>query len=363
MHLRRLHQYLSKQTSIPIKKSNYDINKTRYNAELTYLDKKIEMQMDETGVIIFKTKISEEEINNPTFLQTAFSNLLKKILDKTMPVIKHQIDEGLMPLQEQTLIITNKKLEIKNFETFKTKNATLHTNREMNYSNKVLMFIETNKNIEEKFLSLYFFIKAYEHALLDLSEKMVELYSKTTEMNKKLEGEHMDVETLKEITRYLADKTKDVSLMTSRLNQMQLNYEHKKREWKRYKPGIFEKQIIQTLSVDERYKTVIDDFAYVQNLWNLLGEFMDRSLDVLDITTTRQESVESNKLQALVSVQTAQIIAASILSIVIAENIPVSAKLEGWVTIIIWLILFLIIMGSFKLFNRRKKTVKTLLQK
>ncbi|MBR9679330.1 MAG: hypothetical protein GON13_03620 [Nanoarchaeota archaeon] len=363
MHLQRVYAYLKKQDTLDITKINHDFQKNQFTCNINYLGKNVKLLFDADGVFIFETQLKNDEIENSEYLTTFFYTLFKKILSIAMPVIKNQIEQGLMPLQQQLFIQTKQKITLKyGFETKKIGKHTMITNRITNQEKTVTTYFNSTKKLNEKFLIQYFFIKSYEHALIDLTEKMVKLFSKTGEMNKKLEAEHMDVETLKEITTYLADKSKDVSLMHSRIEHMKTNYNRKLELWKHYKPQKLEKTLSEQTAIDERYENAFYDNEYVKHLWSLLGEFMDRSLEILQITTSNQEVVESNKLQALVSAEAAQIIATSLLSIVVAEGINISPKYQAAGTIIIWVILFLIISGFFKIFTSRKK-VKTLLSK
>ena len=363
MHLRRVYAYLSKQATLDITKIDYSMQKNNFTCNINYLGKNVKMRLDADGLFIFETQLKNDEIENSEYLTTYFNTLFKKILSISMPVIKNQIEQGLMPLQQQLFIQTKQKLKQKHgYETRKIGKHTITTNRIANHEKTVTTYLNSTKKLNEKFLTQYFFIKSYEHALIDLTESMVKLFNKTGEMNKKLEAEHMDVETLKEITRYLADKSKDVSLMHARIEHMKINYQRKLEYWKHYKPQKLEKTISEQTNLNERYEHAHHDNEYVKHLWMLLGEFMDRSLEILQITTSNQEVVESNKLQAIVSAEAAQIIAASLLSIIVAEGIDISPKYQAVGTIIIWVILFLIISGFFKIFTSRKK-IKTLISK
>jgi hypothetical protein len=359
MHLRRLYKYLREQDELAVSKVSYDVAANTFTCEINYLGRIINLEVDEDGVFLLRTRIKDEEVKKIDYLTSYFETLFKKILKLTMPVIKNQIEQGLMPLQQQLFVQPEKKIKPeKGFERRVCGAHTIITNRLTNYEEKTVTYYTSPKALNKTFLRLYFFIKAYEHALINLTEKMVDQFNKTTEVNKQLESEHMDIDTLKDITKYLADKTKDVSLMHSRIEQMELNFNRKHKHWKHHRMGRTEKQIAKTLKLDERYDNAQEDYKYVRHLWNLLGEFSDRSLHILEITTSRQEAVESNRLQALVSAETAQVVAASLLSILIAEGLPISPKLQAVGTIVVWVVLFLLISGFFKIIGSRKKIKK-----
>ena len=362
LHLIRIREHLKK--GVLPEFVSVKLSESEEMLTIDFEDK--QMIVDTEGVFLIKQTLPKEQgLKELNKFSTTASDFFKKFLRTIMPVVYSQVLDGLIPLKENTTLITGSDVKPqRDYEKLSSHGMNIYHTPFNGYETKTTKIIQTKYEISDDYFLLTGFTRSIEYTLAKLMDKVVDLYKRTQEVNKKLEEEELTVEELSDVIKFLADKTKDVSLMHSRLQQIKINLDNKTKKYEHTKHSSIEERMFNIFEIKEILIHSSQDFFYMKELWTMLGDYLDRSLEVLNIVVGRQEALESTRIESLLSFETAQIIATSLIAVLFSTNIINNPKYQGLGTLLIWFLLFLSLTGFFKLKNkRRKKVMKTIYKK
>lgn len=354
-HLRMLHNSLSESGVVKFVSIDLDWSQNLLECVIEGFHgyNNIRLVIDSDGVWNFSALISGEDVvESLERFGASMRVLYLDLVERVMPLIYTQMSEGLVPFHENLVCVTNKIIKKGELISYKSGGLSVWITKFSGNEGKSALIVKGGSP-SLKFVNCYSFINSYQYLITKWTTLVVDIFKKVVKANEELEAQSLTIEGLKEITKFLADKTKKITMLESRVQQVGLNVDDKTVEWSVKKSRV-ERFISEVLNLDDRYNTLKKDFHYISNLWNLVHDFLQSSLDVLNIDTSRQEAVESSKLEALVSAETAQVIAVSILSIIIAQG-TIPQRYQALGTIITWVILYSIISGVIKFREKKKK--------
>ncbi len=267
--------------------------------------------------------------------------LLEKIIKNSHKVTYKQIKKNILPLVYSVTILSNKKSDAKEVKIKRVGEYQMHLIRTQDVYVKKYNYVIGKENEKGFMLArLSNFISCVTEFFYKLMDLMAEKYELMDKLDFLLE-ESIELSVLKKTIVDLDIIKKNIEETNSKIKQTINIIERKKEE-------------IENLNKTEReffykyFELLEGDVDYIETLWDLLSNYVESMDQTLDARLSFQESVESKKIEAFLSVDAASVLAALIASLFISQYTGLGITGKGAlkftaIFIIIWIIIFIII--------------------
>lgn len=314
---------------------------------------KIGFELDGTGQynITFK---NSGDINSD--INLAKEIILETIIKNSHSVTYKQIKDGTLPLMFSAAVIS--RTDIKpNLSSKKTGKLKIYYDLSRKFEGNSLIYIIGDRNADEaaKFFNFTACASSFLYKMMDM---MADYYNKADRTADLLEESISLIELKKAVFGFDLTKKK-VSESLSKIRQMNINMEGKREE---YNSSRINSSLKKLLDLDGAFKRLESDRRYTESLWELLTSYLDNIDSAAEARLSFQESIESRKIEALLSIESASVVASLLMAIFITEFTGMGAAILFISFIVVWVIMYYIII-KVKAKRREIRPVKLSLSK
>ena len=172
-----------------------------------------------------------------------------------------------------------------------------------------------------------------------MMDNMSKYYNKADEVVNSLETTISLVELKKTVFTFDLLK-KNVGESFVKVKQMEINLSRKLDE---YESSKMNPSIKKLLDLDGAFHRLDSDRLYIESLWELLISYLGNIDSAAEARLSFQESIESKKIEGLLSIESASVIASLLMAIFITEFTGVGAAMLFASFIVIWFLMYFII--------------------
>ena len=324
---------------LPLKINSLNLGNTvSFNIEFFKGFKDIKFSLDGDGLYSFTAEISDKDAVTAgrKYLEAVHELLLEIIIKICHSVTYEQIKRQIILLNFHTIVYLKNLPELKNYEKISSGSLKLILNRrEESFTDSFLFINSAYSPDTAKILNNYSFVSIVEHFLYGMMDKMSEYYKKSGRTIPLLKGHDTGLADLKDVILGLDMLEKDVTETKSKISQLVDSLERKHAEFEVIKNT----KLASALGLEMKYKTAYADKEYLASLWELLLGYLEKIDSSVEARMSWQESLESRRLEAFMSIEATSILAALIVGIIFVtpENIA-----ENWALLLMFLVVWFI---------------------
>ncbi len=301
--------------------------------------KNIDFFMDSAGQYSFITELIGEVTDTANLLKNF---LLEKLIKVSHKTTYKQIKKGILPFVFSISILSSKRSSARGVKLKKIGDYLVHLEKLNDFYLKKYNYVigkENEKGFE--IAKTCNFISCATEFFYKLMDLMSDKYKLMDDLNLILE-ESVELSVLKKTIVDLDVIKKNIEETNSKIKQT-INIIERKKEMIESLLNKKEKEFFL-----EQFKSLEGDVDYIETLWDLLSNYVENMDQTLNARLSFQESVESKKIEAFLSVDAASIIAALVASMVLSQYTGlgvtgINALKFAAIFFVAWMLVFLII--------------------
>ncbi len=248
--------------------------------------------------------------------------MVEKIIANCHSVTYKQIKSGSLPLAASVIILSDK-------EFFDVEHA---------YDDGCIIYLKRRKEdtLAEQLLSSILFGQF----LYRMMDRMELLYHSSEKVSRLLESQ-IDIKTLRLAIVEVDLIEKSVVEGMAKIKQLNENFNRKKEEFERLSKrfsGLSEVNIIRRM-----YNQVSADKVYIEELWAMLINFLEKIDTAADARLSYQESLESVRIESLLTIEAASQVAPMFVGIFLTEFYGIGGVILALGFFVLWFMLMQLI--------------------
>jgi hypothetical protein len=283
--------------------------------------KKVSFKLDGNGLYTLSTSKagpSEDWVKN--FGNKMREVLLEKIIKNCHSVTYKQIKDGAVPLSWCVVSVSGKQSVFEKIKPYEVGEA---------------YYVKScSKNALKGFLQLLLF----NQFLYSMMDKMEELYHNSDSVAGLLE-KAIELGELRKVVLQMDLIVKDVVESNARLRQSRIIFDRFCSYFSQQRFSSSDNKVLKTLGAFRIHNQLVADFAYIEELWQLLLDFLEKIDNAAEARFSYQESLESTRIESLLSIEVASSLAPIIFSIFLTETYGVGGVVLSFGVFAVWLLI------------------------
>lgn len=327
--------------------SDFEVSDVKYNENLSFIIKSfsnyknLEFSLDGEGLYCLSAKLPEVNIDSEVreFYEFAKKFIKEEVIKRFHNVTHVQINEGILPINFTTFVLSVKEHPVKGFEHKKSGGFSIYFKQSDFYVRDSFVYLSGKFSVSVfDFINLSAFSNLLSRFMFEMMNKMEEYHHGTKRVIKLLD-DNPDSELINNAYIKIDLVKKDASESYAKVVQSLECISRKNKFFidcsKR------NNSLIHALNIDNNFVRINADKEYVLNLWKLLLNHLT-SVDASVKSQVNFRSLKSKRSDYFFGLLNTVFVLAALISSVFLVNSGINGFFELSLLLVFWIIFYLI---------------------
>lgn len=302
----------------------------------------ISFSLDGDGVYSMGIELPDSVVveSSKSFLEACKRLLLEVVIKACHVVTYDQIKSNVLPLNFQVAVYSKAPISWpEGYDAIDSGLVRIYRRKSDEYIKDSFLIVSGTDSIKvDSAVSYYSFCVLASHFLYDMMDKMAEHYKNSEGIVELLRVEDVTLADLKEAILGLDLLEKDVTEGKAKISQLIHSLGRKESGFKRFTIAGSSKPVLIGLEVPKFFFRLGADKDYLLSLWDLLLGYLMKIDTAVEARMSWQESLESRRVEAFMSVQSASVISALVVGIIFFTT---TTLFQNWLLLIVFAVVWI----------------------